>query len=73
MLLPICGKILKKIFFDQVDFFQNENELISINESGQMIPPYHQLISITLNIFESFVICETPVLFPDISDVVDKD
>ena len=33
-LLPICGKILEKIIFDQVYSFLNDNKLITKNQSG---------------------------------------
>ena len=33
-LLPICGKILEKIVFDQVYAFLNVNNLLSKNQSG---------------------------------------
>ena len=33
-LLPICGKILEKIVFDQVYIFLNTNNLSSNNQSG---------------------------------------
>ena len=33
-LLPICGKILEKIIFDQVYYFLDGNKLISKNQSG---------------------------------------
>ena len=54
-LLPICGKILEKIIFDQVYSFLNDNELISKNQSGFRPgdPTIYQLISITSNIYES--------------------
>ena len=33
-LLPICGKILEKIVFDQVYAYLNKNNLLSKNQSG---------------------------------------
>ena len=33
-LLPICGKILEKIVFDNVYSFLNHNNLLSKNQSG---------------------------------------
>ena len=55
-LLPICGKILEKIIFDQVYSFLNVNKLISKNQSGFRPgdSTIYQLISITSNIFDSF-------------------
>ena len=32
-LLPICGKILEKVIFDQVSSFLDDNKLISKNQS----------------------------------------
>ena len=53
-LLPICGKILEKIIFDQVYSFLNSNKLISKNQSGFRPgdSTIYQLLSITTNIYE---------------------
>ena len=74
-LLPICGKILEKIIFDQVYSFLNKNKLISKNQSGFRPgdSTIYQLISITSNIFDSFEkYDETRALFLDISKAFDK-
>ena len=69
-LLPICGKILGKIVFDQVYSFLNVNNLLSNYQSGFMPcnSAIYQLISITSTIYETFEKCdETRALFLDIS------
>ena len=74
-LLPICGKILEKIIFDQVYSFLNENKLISKHQSGFRPgdSTIYQLISITSNIYDSFEkYDETRALFLDISKAFDK-
>ena len=74
-LLPICGKILEKIIFDEVYCFLNNNELISKNQSGFRPgdSTIYQLISITSNIYDSFEkYDETRALFLDISKAFDK-
>ena len=74
-LLPICGKILEKIIFDQVYSFLNENRLISTNQSGFRPgdSTIYQLISITSNIYKTFEKHdETRALFLDISKAFDK-
>ena len=74
-LLPICGKILEKIIFDQVYSFLSENKLISKNQSGFRPgdSTIYQLISITSNIYDSFEkYDETRALFLDISKAFDK-
>ena len=74
-LLPICGKILEKIIFDQVYSFLDVNKLISKNQSGFRPgdSTIYQLISITSNIYESFEkYDETRALFLDISKAFDK-
>ena len=74
-LLPICGKILEKIIFDQVYSFLNRNKLISNNQSGFRPgdSTIYQLISFTSNIYESFEkYDETRALFLDISKAFDK-
>ena len=74
-LLPICGKILEKIIFDQVDSFLNTNKLISKHQSGFRPgdSTIYQLISMTSDIYESFEkYDETGALFLDISKAFDK-
>ena len=75
-LLPICGKILEKIVFDELYNFMNNNNLISKDQSGFRPgdSTINQLISITSTIFESFEnFEETRALFLDIiSKTFDK-
>ena len=74
-LLPICGKILEKITFDQVCYFLNTNNLIFKNQSGFRPgdSTIYQRISLTSNIYESFEnFDETRALFLDISKAFDK-
>ena len=74
-LLPICGKILEKIVFDQVYAFLNINNLLSKNQSG-FCPgdsTIYQLICITSTIYEAFEnYDETRAAFFDISKAFDK-
>ena len=55
-LLPICGKILKRLMFDEMSKFFIENELISSNQSGfkRGDSCVYQLLSITHEIYKSF-------------------
>ena len=74
-LLPICGKILEKIVFDQVFKFLNGNNLISKNQSGFRPgdSTIYQLLSITSTIYENFEkFDETRAIFLDISKAFDK-
>ena len=74
-LLPICGKILEKIIFDELYTFLNSNELITKNQSGFRPgdSTINQLLSITTDIFETFEdFDETRALFLDISKAFDK-
>ena len=74
-LLPICGKILEKIIFDQLYPFLNNNNLISKNQSGFRPgdSTIYQLIDITSNIYKTFEKHdETRALFLDISKAFDK-
>ena len=69
-LLPICGKILEKIVFDQVYAFLSVNNLLSQNQSGFRPgdSSIFQLISITSTIYDSFEkYDETRAVFLDIS------
>ena len=74
-LLPICGKILEKIVFDQVYPFLNVNNLLT-NYQSVFRPgdsAIYQLISITSTIYETFEkYDETHALFLDISKAFDK-
>ena len=74
-MLPICGKILEKIVFDQVYVFLNINNLLSKNQSGYRPgdSTIYQLISITSTISEAFENNdETRAVFLDISEAFDK-
>ena len=74
-LLPLCGKILEKIIFDQVYAFLDENRLISTMQSGFRPGDscIYQLISITSDIYRNFERHdETRALFLDISKAFDK-
>lgn len=74
-LLPICGKILEKIIFDEVYSFLNINELISKHQSGFRPgdSTIYQLLSIISSIYDSFEkYDETHALFLDISKAFDK-
>ena len=74
-LLPICGKLLEKIVFDQVYSYLNTLNLLSKNQSGFRpgdSTVYH-LISMTSNIYECFEkYDETRAVFLDISKAFDK-
>ena len=74
-LLPICGKILEKIVFDQVYSFLNANNLLSKHQSGFRPgdSTIYQLLSITSSIYEDFEkYNETRAIFLDISKAFDK-
>ena len=74
-LLPICGKILGKIVFDQVYSFLNVNNSLSNYQSGFRPgdSAIYQLISITSTIYETFEkYDETRALFLDISKAFGK-
>ena len=74
-LLPICGKILEKIVFDDLYSFLLAKNLISSNQSGFRPgdSTINQLLSITTDIFQSFEdFDETRALFLDISKAFDK-
>ena len=74
-LLPICSKILEKIVFDQVYAFLNNNNLLSVNQSGFRPgdSTIYQLLSITSTIYDSFEnYDETRAVFLDISKAFDK-
>ena len=74
-LLPICGKILEKIVFDQVYSYLNSNNLLSKNQSGFRPgdSTIYQLLSITSSIYDNFEnYDETRAVFLDISKAFDK-
>ena len=74
-LLPICGKILENIVFDQVYAFLNKNNLLSKNQSGFRPgdSTIYQLLSITSTIYDAFEnYDETRAVFLDISKAFDK-
>ena len=74
-LLPICGKILERLMFNEMFNFFIENKLISSNQSG--FKPgdscINQLLFITHEIYESFDVgLEVRSVFLDISKAFDK-
>ena len=74
-LLPIFGKILERLMFNEMFNFFIENKLISSNQSG--FKPgdssINQLLSITHEIYESFDVgLEVRSVFLDISKAFDK-
>ena len=74
-LLPLCGKVLEKIIFDQVYSFLDQNRLISTMQSGFRPGDscIFQLISITSEIYRNFEKHdETRAVFLDISKAFDK-
>ena len=74
-LLPICGKILEIIVFDQVYKFMIDNNLLSKHQSGFRLgdSTIYQLLSITSSIYENFEkFNETCAIFLDISKAFDK-
>ena len=74
-LLPICGKVFERLFFNEMFSFLLENNLVSPNQSG--FKPgdscINQLLSITHEIFQSFDEgFEVRSVFLDISKAFDK-
>ena len=74
-LLPICGKILERLMFNEMFNFFIENKLISSNQSG--FKPgnscINQLLSITHEIYKSFDVgLKARSVFLDISKAFDK-
>ena len=74
-LLPICGKILERLMFNEMFKFFIENELMSSNQSG--LKPgdsfINQLVSITHQIYKYFnEVHEVSGVFLDISKAFDK-
>ena len=76
-LLPICCKILKKIIFDSIMRFLNENKLLSDAQSGfrPSDSREYQLLSVVHDIYKSFD-CNPPLevrgIFLDISKAFDR-
>ena len=74
-LLPVCGKILKKIVYNDLYTFLVNNNLITKHWSGFRPGDctINQLLSITTTIFESFEeYDETRAIFMDMSKAFDK-
>ena len=74
-MLPISGKKLEKIVFDEVYAFLNANNLVSKNQSGFRPgdSTIYQLLSITISIYDAFEnYDETRAVFLDISKAFDK-
>ena len=74
-LLPVAGKILERMLYNDMYEFFTENNLISPNQSG--FKPgdscINQLLSITHDIFKSFDdVLEVRGIFLDISKASDK-
>ena len=74
-LLPICGKILERLMFNEMFEFFIENKLISSSQSG--FKPgdscINQLLSITHEIYSSFDEgLEVRIVFLDIAKAFDK-
>ena len=76
-LLPIFGKIFKKIFFDRIYNFLLKEDLLNPNQSG-FRPSYsyiNQVLAVTHEIFEAFD-CNPPIevrsVFLDISKAFDR-
>ena len=70
-LLPICGKIFKRLMYNSLFEFFIANELISSNQSGDSY--INQLLSITHEIYKSFDDgYEVRGVFLDISKAFDK-
>ena len=55
-LLPICGKILERLMFNEMFEFFIENKLVSYSQSGFKLGDscINQLLSITHEIYSSF-------------------
>ena len=74
-LLPICGKILERLIFNEIFNFFIENKLISSNQSGFKLGDscINQLLSITHEIYKSFDVgLEVRSVSLDISKAFDK-
>ena len=74
-LLPVCGKILEKIAYNELYVFLVNNNLLTNHQSGFRPgdSTINQLLSITTTIFDSFEnYDETRAFFLDISKAFDK-
>ena len=74
-LLPVCGKIFKKIIFNKIFKFSIENDLILPNQSGFKAGDscINKLLSIMHDIYKFFDCSyEVKSVFLDISKVFDK-
>lgn len=74
-LLPVCGKILEKVIFDNMYAFFTRNKLITKNQSGFRPgdSTINQLLAITTEIYEAFENSnEVRAAFLDISKAFDK-
>ena len=74
-LLPICGKILERLLFNEMFNLFIENKIISSNQSG--FKPgdsyINQLLSVSHEIYKSFDVgLEVKSVFLDISKAFDK-
>ena len=75
LLLPICGKILERLLFNEMFEFFIENKLISSRQSGFKLgySCISQLLSITHEIYSSFDEgLEVRSIFLDIAKAFDK-
>ena len=75
-LLPICGKIFKKLLFNSIFKFLDDNNLLSSNQSGFRPSDSceYQRLSVVHNIYVSFDCCpslEVRGVFLDISEAFD--
>ena len=74
-LLPICGKILERLTFNEIFEFFIENKLISSRQSGFKLGDscINQFLSITHKIYSSFDEgLEVRIIFLDIAKAFDK-
>ena len=76
-LLPIFGKIFKKILFNKIDHFLSEEKLLNPNQSGFRTSDFciNKLFAITHEIFKAFD-CNPPLdvrlVFLNMSKSIDK-
>ena len=76
-ILPICGKLLERIIYNNLYNFLEKNNILNINQSGFRSGDscVNQLLSITYKIFHSFNANpsqEVRRVFLDISKAFDK-
>ena len=74
-LLPICGKILERLMFNEMFEFFIENKLISSSQSGFKLGDscINQLLSISHEVYSSFDEgSEVRSIFLDIAKAFDK-